>query len=458
MTSTGVGSGLEVNSLVSQLVAAERQAADKRIAKTDAKLTTEFSALATLKAAMSGFQASLQTMTTSAAFQTRKVTSGDELALTATADTTAATGTYEVEIERLAKAAQLGSIPFADGQDMTVGTGTLTLTVGSKSFSVEVTAANDSLAQIRDSINKASDNAGVRATIIRDTQGARLVLTGTSTGAANTLSVTATGGDGGLQQLHYTASGGVLNKLTVLSPAEDAIVRVAGYEIRGATNSISGAIDGVTLSLTKAELGKKVSLSIVRDDASLQSKVESFVSAYNTLASQIKTLGGYNAATKVAGPLLGDAMLRGLESFVRRTISEPVAGVSGAANTLAGLGMTTTETGTLSLDTNRLKAALAADPEAVSKVFSGESGVATKLNTYLFDKLSFSGELASRNAGVTSRREDLLKQQEALEARMVVIQQRYLRQFTALDSMLTQLQSTSSYLTQQFASLSNLSK
>ena len=84
-----------------------------------------------------------------------------------------------------------------------------------------------------------------------------------------------------------------------------------------------------------------------------------------------------------------------------------------------------------------------------------ESGVATKLNTYLFDKLSFSGELASRNAGVTSRREDLVKQQEALEARMVVIQQRYLRQFTALDSMLTQLQSTSSYLTQQFASLSN---
>jgi flagellar hook-associated protein 2 len=455
ITSTGVGSGLDVNSLVQQLVAAERQTADKRIASTDAKLTTEFTALATLKGGMSAFQAALQTMTTSAAIETRKVTVGDEKALSATAETIAATGSYEVEIRELAKAAQLGSIAFVDGEKAVVGTGKLTLAVGGKSFSVDITSANDELAQIRDAINGAKGNTGIRATIIRDTEGAHLVLTGTATGEANAITVTPSGGNGGLDQLAFHAG---LKNLVEKSPAQDAVVVVSGYEIHSATNTVSGAIDGVTLNLGAAEVGKEISLKVDRDDASIVSKVEGFVAAYNTLATQIKTLGGYNAATKVAGPLLGDAMLRGLESYVRRTISEPVAGVAGAHTTLASLGITTTESGTLALDGAKLKKALAADPQSVAKVLTGENGVATKLNSYLLTKLSSAGELATRNTGITNRRTDLVRQQEALEARMVVIQERYLKQFTALDSMLTQLQSTSNYLSQQFANLSNLNK
>jgi flagellar hook-associated protein 2 len=137
-------------------------------------------------------------------------------------------------------------------------------------------------------------------------------------------------------------------------------------------------------------------------------------------------------------------------------LSEPVAGASGNYTSLASLGITTTASGTLQLDSAKFKAALEADPLAVNKVFSSENGVAAKLGKYLDGKLSSTGELATRDAGITSRRKDLDRDREALEARMTVIQERYLKQFSALDGMLAQLQSTSSYLTGQLENLSKL--
>ena len=130
--------------------------------------------------------------------------------------------------------------------------------------------------------------------------------------------------------------------------------------------------------------------------------------------------------------------------------------ISLRARCAANLGITTTATGALQLDATKFKAALEADPLAAEKVFSSENGVAARLGKYLDGKLSATGELATRDAGITSRRKDLDKQREALEARMLVVEERYLKQFTALDTMLTQLQGTSSYLTTQLDGLSKL--
>ncbi len=227
--------------------------------------------------------------------------------------------------------------------------------------------------------------------------------------------------------------------LTEIAPAQDAIVRLSGYEIHSASNTVDGAIDGVTLSLADAAPGETFPLDIARDDAAIKKQVETFVTAFNTMATQFRSLGGYDAATKAGGPMLGDPLLRTVETTMRRFLTDPVAGANGSPM-LANLGITTNADGTLKLDAAKLGSALAADPSAASKVFAGAGGIAQKMNAFLATKLSATGDIASRNTTITSRREDLDKQKAALDARMEVIQSRYLKQFTALDSMLTQLQ------------------
>ena len=456
ISSTGVGSGLNVSELVSQLVAAERATPEKRMAQTDSKLTTEFTALSRLKAAMSSFQASLSVLKDKSAFELRKVSVGQDAGFTATASGKAASANYDVEVRQLAKAAQLGSDPFLNGSASVVGTGKLTLSIGTKSFDVDIADGQKTLAGVRDAINAAPGNTGIRATLITDVQGTRLVLTGSATGAANAIKVASSGGDGGLAALDFDPAG--VKKMSVVSPAQDAIVFVSNYEIHSASNVVDTAIDGVTLTLKKEEQGKTFSLAIERDDAGIQSRMQSFVDAYNTLASQIASLRSFDATTKVAGPMLGDAMLRGIESQMRKVLTTPVGAAGTKYGTLANIGITTGADGKLTLDKAELSAALNDNPAAVTALMTSEMGVAVQANTFLTSKLSSAGEIAAREAGIASKRKDLTKQKDALDARMIVIQQRYMKQFNSLDTMLSQMQSTSSFLTQQLASLANIGK
>lgn len=457
ISSLGVGSGLDINALVSELVASERAPKETRLAREDAKLTQEFSALAMLKGAMSGLQAAANAVRTPASLALSRASVQDEQYFTASTSAAAVAGRYDIEVERLATAARLGSDAYVGGPDSVVGTGTLTITVGTKSFSIEVTQDTDTLAQVRDAINAASGNSSVRATLVGDSGGSYLVLTGTATGDANAISVSATGADAGLQKLVDDLNAFDADRDVV---AHDAIVHVSGYEIRGATNSISGAIDGVTLNLKKTTAdGEPVALTVERDDAAIQKKAESFVTAYNGLAQQIRTLGRYDAATKTAGPMLGDSMLRGVDTQLRRILSEPVPGTTGSTyRTLSSIGISVTTTGALELDASKFKEALAADPQAVNRIFSSESGVGVRVGEYLEERLSSKGEFAARNTRIDSQRRRMEQEKEALNVRMQAVQQRYLKQFTAMDGLLAQMQSTSSYLTQQLDSLANATR
>ncbi|MGC4028538.1 MAG: flagellar filament capping protein FliD [Steroidobacteraceae bacterium] len=455
ITSTGIGSGLDISSMVSQLVAAERKPADERLAKTDTRLTAELSAVSKLKGALSTFESALSALKTPSTFEPRTATSADEKAFTATATASAAPGRYDVEVRQLATAARLGSQLFASGPDSVVGTGTLTIGVGQNSFSIEVGAGSNTLAAIRDAINNSPDNRGVRAMLIRDTTGtgSYLVLAGSETGAANAITVSAGNADAGLDGLVQALNDFDAEKDVA---AQDAVAYVSGYEIRSASNTVSGAIDGVTLNLKTAEAGTTVPLTIERDDAQMRSRVEGFVAAYNALATQVKALGAYDAATKTGGPLLGDAMLRGIDTQLRRLVSDPVAGLSGDFRSLASVGISMSVSGTLELDSKRFDAAMAADPASVGRVFASESGVAVRLDQFLDQKLSSTSDLAARNTTLSDRLKDLQKQRDALDARMQIVEARYQRQFTAMDTLLGQLQSTSSYLTQQLDGLSKL--
>ena len=446
ISSKGIGSGLDIDSLVSQLVAAERSAGQTRIDSKKTKLTEQFSAMATLMGAMSGFQASLNSLVSSNSFKSRNVSLSDDAAFTAKATAAAAAGSYDVQVQRLAKAAQLGSDAFASAS-ATVGTGTLTISVGESSFSIEVGEGNNSLSNIRDAINRAPGNTGVQASLLTDVDGTHLVLTGTRTGAERALTVTTSGGDGGLSSLVYDPDGSGTTNMELRSPAQDAILFVSGYEIHSGSNTVSNAIEGVTLTLKAPTAeGSTVSLAVDRDDAAIQDAAKKFVDAYNSLAGTIKSLTRYDAVTEVGGPLLGDAMLRNIETQVRNLISSPVSGVSGNYTTLASLGITTQADGKLKLDAVRFQAALDASPGAVSDIFTSENGVAVRLADFMTTKTSSTGELTARSSNITDSLVELKDQQDVLNARMKVIEQRYFKQFNALDTLLAQLNTTASSL------------
>jgi flagellar hook-associated protein 2 len=198
-------------------------------------------------------------------------------------------------------------------------------------------------------------------------------------------------------------------------------------------------------------------MDIERDNTAIQGAAQKFVDAYNSLASTIKTLGKYDPTTSTGGPLLGDAMLRNIETKVRSLISAPVSGVGGNYNTLASLGILTQADGTLKLDSDKFNKALAASPGAVTGIFASNNGVAVKLADLMASETAATGELTVRSSNITDSLQGLKDDQDALNARMQVVQDRYYKQFNALDTLLAQLKTTSTSL-DSWLSANNSSK
>jgi flagellar hook-associated protein 2 len=452
-SSNGVvgGSVLDVQSLVSQLVAAERAPYDTRVARETQKVTTQISALGALKGALSSFQIALAAFNSVDKFESRTAQSSDAEVFTATAQAGAAPGRYDVEVLALAKAQQLASTPYIGGPTTVIGTGTLTIGVGGLTFPVDIVTGKNTLAGIRDAINAAPANTGVRASLINTADGTRLVLSATKTGELNTIQVTQSGGDGGLAALTYGPAN--LAHYAELSPAQDASVEIAGYPVESASNTLTGVIDGVTIALQSAAPGDVLELTVAKDDGAVAAKIKAFVAAYNALETQIVKLRGYDAATKTGGPMLGDALLSGLEQQLRRGLTDTVSGAIGGLDTLSALGITTQADGTLNLNESKLATALSDNPDGVTALFVGSGGIATRLTADVTARLASGSALLARSDGLIARQRDLSRQQTDIDARMDVIQARYLRQFSALDNLLSGLQTTSSFLTQQIDSL-----
>jgi len=453
--SLGIGSGLDVNSLVTKLVAAERAPVDNRLTRQASDVATQVSALGTLKGALSAFQTAIGPLASGEQFAARSATSGNTDVFTASASSTAVAGNYTVEVQQLAQPEQLISTAFAGGAAVVVGTGTLTLQLGtSHSFSVTLDSSHNTLADIRDAINSATDNPGISAALVYGINGAQLVLASQDTGAANTMAVSASGGDGGLSKLTYAV--GATSNYTEQQTAQDAIVLISGVEHHSASNVVDSALDGVTLTLKTSNKGSPTTLTVNSDQTTILANVNKFVNAYNSMEGQLATLGSYNAATKQGGPLLGDWLLSSISDAMVRGTTDRVAGISSSYSSLAAIGVTTGSDGRLSVDNAKLTAALQANPTAIAALFGGGSGIATRLNSKVDDLLASGGAIAARNTDLNTAQTQINDDTQKLNDQMGVVQQRYLAQFTALDSLMAQLQSTSNYLTQQLANAASI--
>jgi flagellar hook-associated protein 2 len=395
LTASGIGSGLDINGLLEQIVAAERTPTEKRLNIKEAQIQAKLSAYGTMQGAISSFQASLGKIKTPSGFLTNSVNVSNKDVLTASASSIAEPGTYAVEVSNLAQAHVLASVAF-DDLDSVIGTGTLTFNFGTTVYdpgtsfiaaddtytsftenterpskSVTIDNTNNTVEGVRDAINEA--NMGVTASIVNDGSGYRLLLTAKTQGLDNGMRITVNEGglpaansdNTGLSQLAFNSSA---TNMEQTQAAQDAEVIVNGLHINRESNTIADAIRGVTLNLLSADPGTKVQVKISPDNAAVEKNISSFVTAYNDLIAAFKGFTAYNHETGRGGILTGDATTRTLMSQIRREVGAVLQNGS-EYSSLSSIGITTNRDGTLSLDSDVLRNAVVENSDAVASLF-----------------------------------------------------------------------------------------
>lgn len=432
LTSAGVGSGLNVEGIVSQLIAAERQPADNRLNALDSTTKAQISAFGSITSAMSSLSAALDKLKADGGMPGRKATVGADAGFTAAASSKAVVGSYSVTVEALATAHKLQSAAVPGTTQ--VGSGTLTFQVGGgTAFNVEIESGKGTLANIRDAINKQAAGKGVTATIVHGDDGDVLTLTSDKTGSAGTLTITASSG------LSVLATSG--GTLTQVAAAQDAVVTVDGITRTSSSNHLTDLIDGVTLDLTKAKPGVGFSLDVGADPASLKDTLQGFITAYNAALTTMRKQSAAGGEGAAAGALSGDATPRAIMASMRNAVSTSYA-------EFAALGLKTAVDGTLSLDGSKFDSAIATNPGAVKSLLGDDAEFGKNMRGLLQNYIGSDGLLPSRSKSLADRAKSISQQRTDLDARMERLEKAYRVRFTALDSMMAQLQGTSSYISQ----------
>jgi len=470
ITSIGVGSGLDLENLVSQIVAAERDPVTNSLNLKEANVQADISAFGTLKSTLSNFQSSLANLKNSSFFQSQFATSGDSTLYTATSGGNAVLGSYDIAVLYEASSHRLASADFTD-PDIVVGSGSMTISSGSTSFDVTITSGtNDTLAEIRDAINDAAGNDGtVSASILTVDDGmggtvSKLVLAASNSGEDNAITVDVIDDDAGhkdnsgLSQFFYNDSD-PSNQLTQTSEARDAEITVDGFTAKSSTNEFSDTISGITINVLKGSEDPldpdSASLVVSKNTSAIKAEVETFVASYNELATVLNELTDYDPTTQTRGLLLGDSTVNNIETQIRRILSNTVEG-SGTLNSLASLGISTNSNGLLSLDSDELTDAVVNNSDDFSNLFSSDNGVATKLDDLLDQFLGSTGILKTREDGFQQRLDEITDQRDQLDLRLDKIETRLRAQYASLDILVSQLNSTGSFLTEQLSATAQI--
>lgn len=474
ISSAGIGSGLDVNSIVTQLMALEQRPLTALQAKATAiqgtvseygKIKSAFSTLNDLAVKLASKSTWGQTIATSSNTAVGATTSGSTA------------GSYTVNVTSLASVQTLASA--AQSATAAVGAGTLHIEFGAwttspvwggPAFSTSATpppvditvAATDTLADVRDKINGAG--TGVSAMIMTDASGSRLLIRSSATGAANGFRTSVTDADGnnsdaaGLSALAYDPSTGVA-QMTRSQVAADAAATINGLAVSSASNTLVNVVDGLTLNLT-APTTAPVTVNVVTDTDSLKKTLTDFAAAYTAVYKLIGADTKYNATTKQGGILQGDSAAVGLQNQLRAL----AGGFSGASTTLSRLsdaGLQIQADGSMTVNSNKLDSALGNLAE-LTKLFSNSSptdptqdGFAKRFRTATDAMLGVDGSITSRTTGLSNQLQRNQKDQDSFTTRLAGIEKRLRAQYTALDTRMASLSTQSSYITQQVAAWNN---
>jgi len=456
---TGIGSGMDIDAMVGALVSAEKAPKEAQLNRLESATTTKISALGTLRTALSSFQTALKDLNDIKLFENRSAKSSNTDLLTATASKTAQSGTYSVKVEQLATGSKTATAALASDFETTAA-GTLTVKVGSGEGIEVAIDADASLEDVKNALNAALKDSGVSANLLTDpsTGKTRLVMSSSTTGAGEDVSISASAGLNSLaidtENKATPDAGGVLER------AQNAKFSIDGLAMESKTNKVEKAIPDVTLNLVATDKDKAITVTVAQDQGGVTANIKKFVDAYNNL---IKTTNSLTRVTKVGddgkpltGGLVGDSSVRSILSGIQNELIS-VGGGDGV-RMLSDLGISTQKDGTLAIDDKKLKTTLDTNFDAVGQFFTGESGLMKRLDSRVDGFSQTGGILAQRVSGLESTNADIKAQREKLTLRIESISVRLYSQFNAMDTMVAQLSSTSSWLESTFSSLPGVVK
>ncbi|MCL5974798.1 MAG: flagellar filament capping protein FliD [Gammaproteobacteria bacterium] len=447
----GIGSGLDVNDIVKQLMAIERQPITSLTTKKSF-VNAQISAYGSLKSKIADFQTAMNNLNSPQKFQVFKATSGNESVLTSSVSSSAVAGNYNIEVVSLAERDKIATKAFTNAGSV-VGEGTLTISIGANSFDLTIDSSNNTLASIRDAINNATGNTGVSATIVTGDEGARLVLSSKETGIDNALRISVADSDGnntdenGLSALAYNPEDGVEFR-PAISSAQNALIRVDGFDVSSNTNTFTGALDGVTINATSVGT---TTLSVSRNDEKILESVEAFAKAFNALRSEINK--------QRSGQLEADSTLLTLERQIFDVLNAGSSIGGSSFSYLIEAGVSINKQGVMQVDSAKISEIMNNDFDSFVNLFASESGgFAAKLSTLANGWLATNGLIDSRQDGLKTQVKGIDEQILRMEDRLISVEARIRAQFSALDTLVSSLNNTSSFLTQQLASLNNSRK
>lgn len=474
ISSVGVGSNLDLSSLLSQLQTAEN--APLTALETKAKsYTSKLSAYGQIQSALESLQSAAKKLGDPALFQGVTGTPTVSGILAATSTDASSAGNYNITVSQLAQAQSM----IAKGQatsSTAIGSGKVTIDFGTVSGgtfdaatgtysgasfasdltrtakSITIDSSNNTLAGIRDAINAA--NMGVQASIVNDGSGTpyRLVLASKETGEASSMRIKVDG-DAALQNLLGNDPAGTQNLQQTLA-AQNAKLNVNGIAVTSASNTVKEAIQGTTLTLVQTGT---TGLSMKANTTSMKTAITDFVKAYNSLQSTASSLTTYDADTQTGAALTGDTTLRNLMNRVRQVMSSPQASGTNEIKVLNEIGVSFQKDGTLVVDSIKLDKALESNLAGVSKLFASgtgsTNGYGKQLDSLISSLTGTGGSLKAATDGVTETIKDLDKQYDAMQTRIDATMARYKAQFTQLDVMMSSMNSTLTYLSQQFEAM-----
>lgn len=457
VSGVGAGSGLDINALVSQLVQAEAAAPSAAINRREAKAKAQISALGTVKSAFDGLQTAINALKSNTLFSGRSFASSASEYVTAKAGSSTATvGSFEVVVDRLAQANKIRFNELPTGSTLDDGSLEIRYGVGAEDeLNIVIDSSNNTLRQLAAAINEQAGGKGISASVVASATGESLVLTSLTSGADSAISVTpATAGS----NLDGFATSNAAN-FTEIDAAQDARAYIDGVEVISSSNTLSDAVDGVSLTLLKLTDGNgsnpsNARITVSENISGAKSALEKFVKAYNDAFSAIGEVTAFDLEAKTAAALNGDALIRGAGDQLRRALGQVLGDISaaGVSNLLSA-----DVKGKLSFDGGKFDAAYAADPAAVSALFSGASGsVVSRFASSVDSLLASDGGFAKRTESLNARLEEAGEARSRLESRLEQVEARYRKQFVALDALIGKLGQTSSYLSQQLASLPGL--
>ncbi|MES2878829.1 MAG: flagellar filament capping protein FliD [Pseudomonadota bacterium] len=462
ISSTGVGSGLDVKSIVSQLVAIEKQPL-VQLQTTASKIQTQLSLYGTVKSQISALGDAAALLSGASGWNAQKATSSNSAAVNVTVGSTASSTALTVSVQQLAQAQSTTSAGIAKGT-AAGATGSLSIKLGTwsgASFTqgaaagIDVTVdATDTVSTIASKINAA--NAGVTATVLSDGTNERLVVRSTSTGAAAGFNIAATGGNAALSTFAFTDSTVTTPSATGMFMGQsglDAQLKINGVALTSATNNMTNVTPGVSLQLLQTTTAS-VDITVANDQDVVQKNIQSFVDAYNNLNKTLASATAYSAATKTGGPLQGDSTTLGLQNALRSMLGSSSTGST--FTRLSEIGLERQTDGSLKINQTKLTSAMQ-NQGNLKNLFTTDNsdpltnGFGLKVRDFARAMVAFDGQVTNKSAALQSSITRNTKDQDRVTERAARVETQLLKQYSALDSQMATLTGLNSYVTAQLA-------